>query len=114
MERLAEVPPEEPRLILATGRYIGEGFDDPRLDTLFMAMPIAWKGTLIQYAGRLHREHPGKREVRIYDYLDDALPVFRKMFEKRMKGYRAMGYETLEEGARLPLFLTDDPTLQAF
>lgn len=114
LERLAEVPPEEPRLILATGRYIGEGFDDPRLDTLFMAMPIAWKGTLIQYAGRLHREHPGKREVRIYDYLDDALPVFRKMFEKRMKGYRAMGYETLEEGARLPLFLTDDPTLQEF
>jgi len=104
LERLAQVPPDEPRLILATGRYIGEGFDDPRLDTLFMAMPIAWKGTLIQYAGRLHREHPGKREVRIYDYLDDSLPVFRKMFEKRMKGYRAMGYETLEEGARMPLF----------
>jgi superfamily II DNA or RNA helicase len=73
-----------------------------------MAMPIAWKGTLIQYAGRLHREHPGKREVRIYDYLDDSLPVFRNMFEKRMKGYRAMGYETMEEGARMPLFPAGD------
>jgi superfamily II DNA or RNA helicase len=108
LERLGQVPPDEPRLILATGRYIGEGFDDPRLDTLFMAMPIAWKGTLIQYAGRLHREHPGKCEVRIYDYLDDSLPVFRKMFEKRMKGYRAMGYETMEEGARMPLFPAGD------
>lgn len=92
LSRLAEVPVDEPRLILATGRYIGEGFDDPRLDTLFMAMPIAWKGTLIQYAGRLHRLHPGKREVQIYDYLDGSMPVFRKMFEKRMKGYHAMGY----------------------
>lgn len=91
--RLVEVPETESRLILATGRYIGEGFDDPRLDTLFMAMPIAWKGTLIQYAGRLHRLHPGKQEVRIYDYLDGSMPLFRRMFEKRMKGYRAMGYE---------------------
>lgn len=93
LQRLSEVPPNEPRLILATGRYIGEGFDDARLDTLFMAMPIAWKGTLIQYAGRLHRLHPGKREVQIYDYVDDSLAVFRKMFEKRMRGYRAMGYQ---------------------
>ena len=93
LQRLSEVPPKEPRLILATGRYIGEGFDDARLDTLFMAMPIAWKGTLVQYAGRLHRLHPGKREVQIYDYVDDSLAVFRKMFEKRMRGYRAMGYQ---------------------
>ena len=87
---------------LATGRYIGEGFDDARLDTLFMAMPIAWKGTLVQYAGRLHRLHPGKEEVRIYDYLDDSLAVFRKMFEKRMKGYRAMGYR-VDDAHGLPL-----------
>ncbi len=91
---LAKVPKEAPRLILATGRYIGEGFDDPRLDTLFMAMPIAWKGTLVQYAGRLHRLHPDKVEVQVYDYLDSSMPVFKKMFEKRMRGYRAMGYET--------------------
>ncbi|WP_005033209.1 TOTE conflict system archaeo-eukaryotic primase domain-containing protein [Holophaga foetida] len=101
LQRLAEVPPCEPRLILATGRYIGEGFDDARLDTLFMAMPIAWKGTLVQYAGRLHRLHPGKEEVRIYDYLDDALAVFRKMFVKRMRGYRAMGYQ-VDDSMMLP------------
>jgi superfamily II DNA or RNA helicase len=101
LQRLAEVPPGEPRLILATGRYIGEGFDDARLDTLFMAMPIAWKGTLLQYAGRLHRLHPGKEEVRIYDYLDDSLAVFRKMFEKRMRGYRAMGYQ-VDDSMLLP------------
>ncbi|MBP1628350.1 MAG: putative helicase [Holophagaceae bacterium] len=102
LQRLAEVPPSEPRLILATGRYIGEGFDDARLDTLFMAMPIAWKGSLVQYAGRLHRLHPGKEEVRVYDYLDDSLAVFRKMFEKRMKGYRAMGYR-MDDISALPL-----------
>ncbi len=108
LQRLADVPPNQPRLILATGRYIGEGFDDPRLDTLFMAMPIAWKGTLVQYAGRLHRLHPGKREVQIYDYLDDALAVFRKMFEKRMSGYRAMGYQ-VEASAGPPLLEGLDP-----
>ncbi|MBL0212162.1 MAG: DEAD/DEAH box helicase family protein [Holophagaceae bacterium] len=101
LKGLAEVPADEPRLILATGRYIGEGFDDPRLDTLFMAMPIAWKGTLIQYAGRLHRNNPGKLEVRIYDYLDALMPLFRRMFEKRLRGYRAMGY-SLNEIPGLP------------
>src|SRR5262245_50579727 len=67
-------PDEEPRLLIATGRYIGEGFDDARLDTLFLAMPVSWKGTLVQYAGRLHRLHPGKTEVRIYDYVDRDVP----------------------------------------
>ena len=99
LRRLTEVPSSDPRLILATGRYIGEGFDDARLDTLFMAMPIAWRGTLIQYAGRLHRLNPGKQEVQIYDYVDGSLAVFRKMFEKRMKGYRAMGYQRSGEAA---------------
>lgn len=108
LQRLADVPPNQPRLILATGRYIGEGFDDPRLDTLFMAMPIAWKGTLVQYAGRLHRLHPGKREVQIYDYVDDSLAVFRKMFEKRMRGYRAMGYQ-VEASSGSPLLDGLDP-----
>jgi superfamily II DNA or RNA helicase len=102
LQKLAEVPPGDPRLILATGRYIGEGFDDARLDTLFMAMPIAWKGTLVQYAGRLHRLHPGKEEVRIYDYLDESMGIFRKMFEKRMKGYRAMGYK-MDDLQALPI-----------
>jgi superfamily II DNA or RNA helicase len=75
-----------------TGRYIGEGFDDARLDTLFLTMPVSWKGTLVQSAGRLHRLHPGKTEVRIYDYVDREVPLFQRMFERRLRGYRAIGY----------------------
>jgi superfamily II DNA or RNA helicase len=90
--QLATIPDDEERLILATGRYIGEGFDDARLDTLFLAMPVSWKGTLIQYTGRLHRLHARKTEVRIVDYVDGAVPLLRRMFEKRLRGYRAMGY----------------------
>ena len=92
MERLASIPCDEERLILATGRYIGEGFDDVRLDTLFLTLPVSWKGILVQYAGRLHRHRPEKREVRIYDYVDRNVPMLARMFEKRMKGYRALGY----------------------
>jgi len=91
--RLAEIPADEERVVLATGRFAGEGFDDARLDTLFLALPISWKGTLTQYAGRLHRLLPNKTEVRIYDYVDREVPVLARMFEKRLKGYRAMGYE---------------------
>lgn len=90
--QLAGIREDEPRLVLATGRYIGEGFDDARLDTLFLTMPVSWKGTLVQYAGRLHRLHPGKTEVRIYDYVDRHVPLFQRMFEKRLRGYRAIGY----------------------
>lgn len=90
--QLASIPNGEERLIIATGRYIGEGFDDARLDTLFLALPVSWKGTLIQYTGRLHRLHPGKTEVRIFDYVDRAVPMLMKMFEKRLRGYRAIGY----------------------
>jgi len=89
---LAAIPNDEPRLVLATGRYIGEGFDDARLDTLFLAMPVSWKGTLVQYTGRLHRLYPGKTEVRIYDYVDREVPMLLRMFEKRLRGYRAIGY----------------------
>ena len=92
MAQLAAIPSDEERLILATGRYIGEGFDDARLDTLFLAMPVSWKGTLVQYTGRLHRLSPGKTEVRIYDYVDPAVPLLARMFEKRLRGYRAIGY----------------------
>ncbi len=90
--RLAEVPDGEERVVLATGRYIGEGFDDARLDTLFLAMPVSWKGTLVQYTGRLHRLHPRKTEVRIFDYVDREVPVLMRMFEKRLRTYRAIGY----------------------
>jgi superfamily II DNA or RNA helicase len=81
-------------LVLATGRYIGEGFDDARLDTLFLTLPMSWKGTLVQYAGRLHRLHPDKSEVRIYDYVDRNVPMLARMFERRLRGYRAIGYST--------------------
>ena len=91
-EELAAIPSDEERLILATGRYIGEGFDDARLDTLFLALPVSWKGTLVQYTGRLHRLHPGKTEVRIYDYVDGEVPMLLRMFGRRLRGYRAIGY----------------------
>lgn len=91
-EQLEAVPGDEERLVLATGRYIGEGFDDARLDTLFLALPISWKGTLVQYTGRLHRPHARKTEVRIYDYVDREVPMLLKMFEKRQRAYRAIGY----------------------
>ena len=86
------VPEETERLILATGRYIGEGFDDARLDTLFLTMPISWKGTLAQYVGRLHRRHAGKIDVLVVDYVDAAVPVLARMAAKRRAGYRTLGY----------------------
>ena len=92
-EQMASISGNEKRVLLATGRYIGEGFDDARLDTLFLAMPVSWKGTLVQYAGRLHRIRAGKAEVRIYDYIDRNSPTLMRMFHKRLRGYRAMGYE---------------------
>jgi superfamily II DNA or RNA helicase len=91
-QQLAAIPETEERLVLATGRYIGEGFDDARLDTLFLALPVSWKGTLIQYAGRLHRLHHAKHEVRFFDYVDHEIPVLRRMFQKRLRGYRGLGY----------------------
>jgi superfamily II DNA or RNA helicase len=93
LERLEKIPDSEERLLIATGKYIGEGFDDPRLDTLFLAMPISWKGTLQQYVGRLHRIHSNKQEVKVFDYVDDQVPILKTMFEKRLSGYKAMGYK---------------------
>lgn len=87
------------RLIIATGKYIGEGFDNARLDTLFLAMPISWKGTLQQYVGRLHRLHDDKEVVKVYDYVDHHEPVLKKMFEKRVKGYKALGYKERGPGS---------------
>ena len=88
--------PEAPRILLATGKLVGEGFDHPALDTLVLAMPISWKGTLQQYAGRLHREHATKTDVRIIDFVDTGHPVLLRMWEKRQRGYRAMGYRIAE------------------
>lgn len=90
---LREVPPEDSLVVVATGKYVGEGFDEPRLDTILLSMPISWKGTLAQYAGRLHRNYTGKQEVRIYDYVDLYVPVLERMYHKRLRGYAELGYQ---------------------
>lgn len=95
IERLHAIPSSEPLVIIATEKYIGEGFDYPRLDTLFLAMPIAWKGTIQQCAGRLHRENKGKTDVRIYDYIDMHIPMLSAMYHKRLRGYAIVGYQTI-------------------
>lgn len=89
---LDALPPEAPRVLLSTGKLVGEGFDHPPLDTLVLAMPVSWKGTLQQYAGRLHREHASKTDVRIIDFVDTGHPALLRMWDKRQRGYRAMGY----------------------
>ncbi len=93
MQELNELAPDVPRVLLATGKLIGEGFDHPPLDTLVLAMPISWKGTLQQYAGRLHREHVTKTDILIYDFVDAGHPVLMRMWDRRQRGYRAMGYD---------------------
>jgi superfamily II DNA or RNA helicase len=98
-ESLAVVPPDEPRVILATGSYLGEGFDDARLDTLLLVTPISWKGTLQQYVGRLHRLHENKTEVQVYDYADVSVPMLVRMYKKRLAGYAALGYAIAETQA---------------
>jgi very-short-patch-repair endonuclease len=101
-EHLAAIPPQEGRIILATGKYVGEGFDDPRLDTLFLTLPVSWRGTVAQYAGRLHRLYDRKREVRIYDYADFNVPMLARMFDRRCRGYEAIGYTILLPASAIP------------
>jgi superfamily II DNA or RNA helicase len=101
-ERLAAIPLEEGRVILATGKYIGEGFDDPRLDTLFLTLPVSWRGTIAQYVGRLHRLYDGKREVRVYDYADLNVPMLARMFDRRCRGYEAVGYTIVVPASAIP------------
>jgi len=105
VEQIASVPTDEARVIVATGRYLGEGFDNDELDTLFMALPISWRGTLTQYAGRLHRLNESKKEVIIYDYVDVNVPVLVKMHARRRTGYKAIGYGIASEtkSVQLPL-----------
>ena len=93
IEQLQAVPPEEPLVVAATGKYVGEGFDCPRLDTLFLTLPVAWKGIVAQYAGRLHRNYPGKEEVQVYDYVDVHVPMLETMYQKRLKAYASIGYQ---------------------
>ena len=86
LDQLAGIPAGEARVLLATGKFLGEGFDDPRLDTLFLAMPVSWRGTIAQYVGRLHRLREGKREVQVYDYADLDVPMLSRMFDRRCAG----------------------------
>jgi len=95
-ERMNEIPETEERVIVATGRYLGEGFDDARLDTLFLTLPVSWRGVLAQYAGRLHRLHDMKKEVVVFDYADLEVPMLAKMYKRRLAGYKAIGYEIAE------------------
>ena len=101
IESLAQLKDQSGWVLVATGRLIGEGFDHAPLDTLFLALPISWRGTLQQYAGRLHRVHADKSDIRIYDYVDGRVAVLAKMYERRLRGYRAMGY-TIRDAAIEP------------
>ena len=108
-DRLAKIPDDEERVLLATGRYVGEGFDDTRLDTLFLTLPISWRGTIAQYAGRLHRLNDRKREVRIYDYADLNVPILARMFDRRCRGHQAVGYTILVPASAVPGWPADVP-----
>lgn len=101
-ERLGSIPSDAPRVIIATGKYIGEGFDDARLDTLFLTLPVSWRGTIAQYAGRLHRLFDGKREVRVYDYADLNVSMLARMFDRRCSGYEAIGYTIVLPASAIP------------
>ena len=96
---LEAIPPNESRVVIATGKYVGEGFDDPRLDTVFLTLPISWRGTLAQYAGRLHRQYVTKMEVKVYDYADFNVPMLARMFDKRCAGYESIGYRIALPGS---------------
>jgi superfamily II DNA or RNA helicase/very-short-patch-repair endonuclease len=107
--RLAAIPENEDRVLLATGRYIGEGFDDARLDTLFLTLPVSWRGTIAQYVGRLHRLYDRKREVRVVDYADLNVPMLARMFDRRCRGYEAVGYRILLPASAVPGWPADVP-----
>jgi superfamily II DNA or RNA helicase len=92
MDDMQNTPEGEYRVILATGKYLGEGFDLPFLDTLFLVFPFSWKGTLTQYTGRLNRTYYGKKEIRVYDYVDEKVPVLSRMYGRRLKGYKSLGF----------------------
>jgi superfamily II DNA or RNA helicase/very-short-patch-repair endonuclease len=107
--QLAAIPDDEERVLLATGRYVGEGFDDARLDTLFLTLPVSWHGTIAQYVGRLHRHYDRKREVRVYDYADLDVPVLARMFDRRCRGYEAVGYTIFVPASAAPGWPADVP-----
>ena len=106
--RMAQIPDDEPRVIVATGKFVGEGFDNAKLDTLFLTLPVSWKGTVEQYVGRLHRLHSGKKEVRVFDYVDHKVPKLARMFAKRLKSYRSLGYSVEDPSDEFELLADPD------
>lgn len=114
LQKLNDIPQDAPLVIVATGKYVGEGFDYPRLDTLFLALPISWKGLVAQYAGRLHRENEGKSDVRVYDYIDIHEPVCESMYRKRLKGYSGIGYRVLSQDSPTLFDTTDNLQLSSY
>jgi superfamily II DNA or RNA helicase len=110
IEQLKSLPADAARVLVATGKLIGEGFDHPALDTMVLAMPVSWRGTLQQYAGRLHREHAAKTDVRIIDFVDAAHPALLRMWDKRQRGYRVMGYRVEND---LDLLRYDGPLISS-
>ena len=116
-ECITDIPADKNLILVATGSFIGEGFDEPRLDTLFLSMPISWKGTLQQYAGRLHRLFENKKEVRIYDYVDIHVKMLERMYQKRLTGYASMGYKAKGEdiqSATLDIIFDKDNFIPVF
>ena len=99
LNALKYLPDDAEKAVLAAGRYLGEGFDDERLNTLFLTLPISWRGTLNQYAGRLHTIHDSKKKVVIYDYADLDVPVLARMYDRRVKGYLSIGYEIEDDNS---------------
>lgn len=114
LQKLHDISKDTPLVIVATGKYVGEGFDYPRLDTLFLALPISWKGLVAQYAGRLHRENESKKDVRIYDYIDIHEPVCENMYRKRLKGYSAIGYRILSKDSPTLFDYTNDLNISSY
>jgi len=101
-EKLNAIPANESLIILATGQYIGEGFNCSRLDTLFLAMPISWDGNVEQYTGRLNRSYEGKEKVTVIDYVDHHIDMFANMYNKRLRTYKRIGYEIASDASVKP------------
>lgn len=110
LESIQDMPSDSELLAIATGQYLGEGFDCPQVDTLFLAFPLSFKGKLVQYVGRVLRSHEGKSSVRVYDYVDTQVPILRKMYAKRQKTYRSLGFASEKDQANESFKKTSDTT----
>jgi superfamily II DNA or RNA helicase len=110
LESIQDMPSDSELLAIATGQYLGEGFDCPQVDTLFLAFPLSFKGKLVQYVGRVLRNHEGKSSVRVYDHVDTQVPILRKMYAKRQKTYRSLGFASETDQTNESFKKTSDAT----